>query len=59
MSDEDALANDELMSDEDSEEKAAAHSTLKDGQDIESEGHSSSGDETNFVNPLLKKKTID
>jgi hypothetical protein len=59
MSDEDALANDELMSDDDSEKGVLLRATLKDGQDVESEGHSSSGEETNFVNPLLKRKTID
>ena len=60
MSDEDELANDDLMSNEgDEDEPLLPRSTLKDGQDVESEGHSSSGEETNFVNPLLKKKTID
>ena len=61
MSEEEELANDDLMSDNDIEEKLvdARRSDLQDGQDIESEGHSSSGEENNFVNPLLKKKTID
>lgn len=59
MSVEDELANDDLLSNDDEYEPLLPRSTLKDGQDVESEGHSSSGEENNFVNPLLKKKTID
>ena len=66
MSDEDELMNDELMSNDgqsdDDGEPLLPRSTVKDGQDVESEGHSSSGEENNnnFVNPLIKsRKTID
>jgi len=62
MSEEDELANDELMSDQDDSEENQLDlkkPSFREGQDIESEGHSSSGEENNFINPLLKKKTID
>jgi hypothetical protein len=61
LSEDEALANDDLLSDSDpsDEEDPDVLPLLKEGKDNESEGHSSSENEVKFVNPLLKKKTID